>query len=288
MFGNGRQAYYQYKLHSLRRRIREQVLVSSVNEIRIEAPRIGALKLYTMLCQVYGRETMLGRDSFFALLRRHCLMLKPLKSHSTTNSNHRFHKYSNLIKDLSVTSPNRLWVSDITYIDIKESVCYLHLVTDAYSHKIIGWKLAPGLHSAYTIQALEMAIAGSGKEDLSGLIHHSDRGIQYCCDAYVKCLKEHHIAISMTQDHNPTDNAIAERVNGILKTEWLNRREKFANIEEAEEEIGRMIEFYNERRPHMSNGMLTPSQAYETDGELKRKWKKKVYVQKEESFPINP
>ena len=124
----------------------EQVLLSSAKEIRNEAPRIGALKLYGMLCGIFGHEKMLGRDSFFNLLRRYGLMLKPLKSHCTTNSNHRFHKYKNLIKGLSITSPNQVWVSDITYIDLEEGLCYLHLVTDAYSHKIIGCVLAPGLH----------------------------------------------------------------------------------------------------------------------------------------------
>lgn len=249
---------------------------------------MGAFKLYCMLCVIYGREMMPGRDSFFSLLRRYSLMLGPLKSHSTTNSNHRFHKYRNLIKGLSVTSPNRLWVSDITYIDLKDGVCYLHLVTDAYSRKIVGWVLAPGLHSVYTLQALEMAVAGTGRRCLDGLIHHSDRGIQYCCDAYVKCLNEHRIAISMTEDYKPTDNAVAERVNGIIKTEWLRGREKFADIGEAREELGRIITFYNERRPHMSDGMLTPSQAYETEGKLKMRWKQKVYGQKEETLKINP
>lgn len=231
---------------------------------------------------------MTGRDSFFTLLRRHGLMLKPLKSHSTTNSNHRFHKYKNLIKGLCVTSPDQLWVSDITYIGLEDGVCYLHLVTDAYSRKIIGWTLAPGLHSVYTLQALEMAIAGTGRQYLDGLVHHSDRGIQYCCDAYVKCLNDHHILISMTEDYKPTDNAIAERVNGILKSEWLDRMKKFSDIEEAQKEMERIITFYNERRPHMSIDMLTPSKAYETGGELKKRWKKKVYGKKADSLEINP
>ena len=260
----------------------EQVLLSSAKEIRNEAPRIGALKLYGMLCGIFGHEKMLGRDSFFNLLRRYGLMLKPLKSHCTTNSNHRFHKYKNLIKGLSITSPNQVWVSDITYIDLEEGLCYLHLVTDAYSHKIIGWVLAPGLHSRYSLQALGMAISGTGGECPDGLIHHSDRGIQYCCDAYVKCLKDHKITVSMTEDSNPTDNAIAERVNGILKTEWLDRMKKFSCFEEAQKEMERIIAFYNDKRPHMSIDMLTPSQAYEMDGVLKKRWKEKDYEKKED------
>lgn len=229
----------------------------------------------------------MGRDSFLNLLRRYHLMLMPRKSRSTTDSNHRFHKYKNLIKGLPVNGINQLWVSDITYIELQDSVCYLHIVTDAYSHKIVGWELAPGLHSAYTIQALKMAISDSGKEDLSGLIHHSDRGIQYCCDAYVKCLNDHHITISMTEDYKPTDNGIAERVNGIIKDEWLRNMNKFTDIEEARSEMERIITFYNDRRPHMSNDMLTPNEAHAGDGELKKRWKKKNYKRKEEVLPIN-
>jgi transposase InsO family protein len=287
LFGNGRQAYYQYKRHSAIRRIHEHTLLTSVNEIRSEAPRIGGLKLYIILCQIYGRSRMMGRDSFLNLLRRYHLMLMPRKSRSTTDSNHRFHKYKNLIKGLSVNGINQLWVSDITYIELQDSVCYLHIVTDAYSHKIVGWELAPGLHSAYTIQALKMAISDSGKEDLSGLIHHSDRGVQYCCDAYVKCLNDHHITISMTEDYKPTDNGIAERVNGIIKDEWLRNMNKFTDIEEARSEMERIITFYNDRRPHMSNDMLTPNEAHAGDGELKKRWKKKNYKRKEEVLPIN-
>jgi len=186
-----------------------------------------------------------------------------------------------------VNGINQLWVSDITYIELQDSVCYLHIVTDAYSHKIVGWELAPGLHSAYTIQALKMAISDSGKEDLSGLIHHSDRGVQYCCDAYVKCLNDHHITISMTEDYKPTDNGIAERVNGIIKDEWLRNMNKFTDIEEARSEMERIITFYNDRRPHMSNDMLTPNEAHAGYGELKKRWKKKNYKRKEEVLPIN-
>jgi putative transposase len=129
-----------------------------------------------------------------------------------------------------VTSPNKLWVSDITYIDMKDNVCYLHLVTDAYSRKIIGWKLAPGLHSAYTVQALEMAIAGSGKDDLERTYPSLRQGHTVLLRCLCEMSESHHIAISMTQDYKPTDNAVAERVNGILKGEWLDRREKFADM----------------------------------------------------------
>jgi len=248
-----------------------------VEEIRFQAPRIGAFKLYTMLCGIFGRKNLPGRDSFFNLLRRKKLMLSPLKSRSTTNSNHRFHKYKNLIKGFTPTAPNSLWVSDITYIALKENVCYLHLVTDAYSHKIIGWCLAPGLHAIYTLEALNRALEQVKTGSVEGLIHHSDRGCQYCCNEYIRTLNERHIRISMTEDYKPTDNAIAERINGIIKTEWLYRKQKPGTIEEAREEIERDITFYNTQRPHMSNGMLTPEQAHHMQGELTRCWKDKIY-----------
>ena len=150
---------------------------------------------------------------------------------------------------------------------------YLHLVTDAYSHKIIGWCFAESLSAKHTLDALRMAIAQTGKEDLHGLIHHSDRGIQYCCNAYVEELESHGISISMTEDYKPTDNAVAERVNGIIKQELIYRRKQFASYEEAKEAIERFITFYNNDRPHMSIGFQTPTVAHQQVGAQQRHWK---------------
>ena len=158
--------------------------------------------------------------------------------------------------------PNALWVSDITYIDTESGFCYLHLVTDAYSRKIVGWSLAPTLEAKYTVNALHMAIEQTGRENLQGLIHHSDRGIQYCCDAYVAELNKYHISISMTEDYKPTDNAIAERVNGTIKTEVVYREKRYKNIVEAGRRLSRYIAFYNDQRPHYSLGMLSPTQKH--------------------------
>ena len=190
-------------------------------------------------------------------------MLPPRKARGTTNSNHRYHKWKNLIKGFVPTSPNQLWVSDITYIPLAGGdVCYLHLVTDAYSHKIVGWVLADSLRASATLEALRQAIDQTvemtGSENLEGLIHHSDRGVQYCCDAYVERLRRHGIAISMTEDYKPTDNAVAERINGIIKVERLYRQGLFETIERAASVIERYIYFYNYRRPHMSVGYKTP------------------------------
>lgn len=233
-----------------------------------------------------------GRDKFLDILRRHHLMLPRPKPRRTTNSNHRFHKWKNLVKGSVLSAANQLWVSDITYIPLVEGgVCYLHLITDAYSHKIVGWMLADTLRAAITKQALEQAVEQAGGGILEGLVHHSDRGIQYCCDDYVKKLQEHKIAISMTEDYNPTDNAVAERVNGIIKVENIYPRKPFNNLQHANNVIGRYIHFYNYRRPHMSIGYKTPAQAHLEQGPQKRMWKKKIYRPKEqknemESLPL--
>lgn len=237
-------------------------IIDTVSQIRSMDPGIGCYKLWLMIGRMYPDRWIPGRDTFFGILRASGMMNKRPKPRHTTNSNHRFHKYRNLIRDYIPTSPNALWVSDITYIDTESGCCYLHLVTDAYSRKIVGWCLAPTLEAKYTVSALYMAISQSGRDNLAGLIHHSDRGIQYCCDAYVNVLTDHNISISMTEDYKPTDNAIAERMNGIIKTEVIYRERRFRNIDEARARLSRYIEFYNEKRPHYSLGMKSPSEVY--------------------------
>lgn len=219
-----------------------------------------------------------GRDGFYSLMARYNLRLPRAKPRTTTNSNHRYRTYKNLIIGLIPLAANQLWVADITYIDCEEESCYLHLITDAYSHKIIGWCLATSLEARYTIDALQMALRDCKQIDLSGLIHHSDRGSQYCSNAYTSILKELGIRISMTEDYNPTNNAIAERVNGIIKTEVIYREKRFLTVEQARERIGRFITFYNEKRPHMSIGYQTPNEAHGQVGQQERKWKKKIYT----------
>jgi len=281
LFGHTRQAWYQSKADIEAEVERERLLLENVREIRQEDPRIGCYKLWLMLCEIYGRDKMMGRDSFFALLRRHGLMLPPPKPRHTTNSNHRYHKWKNLTKGFVPMAANQLWVADITYIMLNTGdVCYLHLITDAYSRKIVGWELADTLRAAMTIKALEQAISQAGGVSLEGLIHHSDRGVQYCCDDYVGILKRHDIRISMTEDYNPTDNAIAERTNGIIKTETVYSRKTFNNLEHARNVIGRFIHFYNYNRPHMSIGYKIPAVAHMETGEQKKMWKKKNYPEK--------
>lgn len=235
-----------------------------------------------MLISMFGRDHVPGRDRFFVIMRRKGLMLPKPKPRHTTNSNHRYHKWKNLIKSPVLTAANQLWVADITYIALANGdVCYLHLITDAYSHKVVGWALADTLKAAVSMQALQMAIDQAtemgGRECLAKLIHHSDRGVQYCCDAYVSMLKSHGITISMTEDYKPTDNAIAERVNGILKTEGIYPRKQLSSLEDARAFISRFIQFYNCQRPHMSIGYKTPIEAHLEQGEQKKMWNNKIH-----------
>ena len=237
--------------------------MEQARQLREEAPGIGAYKMFVILKDIF-QDVMPGRDKFYKIMHKNKLMLKPERKRHTTNSNHNYHKYKNLIKDLVIDCPNRLWVADITYIETDEGVVYLHLVTDAWTHEIIGWILSDSLMAANTIAALKMGIDYADGADLSTLIHHSDRGSQYCSNSYVELLKSVNASISMTEDYKPTDNAIAERVNGIIKQEWLYRMKRPRNLKDAQIIINDIIDFYNNKRPHMSIGMMTPRQKRES------------------------
>ena len=286
LFGHCRQAFYQSKADIEKEVEHERKVIEAVREIREEDPGIGGYKLWLMLIAMFGRDFVPGRDRFFVLMRRKGLMLPKPKPRHTTNSNHRYHKYKNLIKGFVPTAANQLWAADITYIALAGGdVCYLHLITDAYSHKIVGWALAQTLKAAISMEALRMAIeqaaAMSGSEILKGLIHHSDRGVQYCCDAYVAMLKAHEITISMCEDYNPTDNAVAESVNGKIKVESVYRQKCFNSFEHAYRVIERYIHFYNYRRPHMSIGYKIPAVVHLEQGEQRKMWKTKIHPKKQ-------
>ena len=250
------------------------MIVDSILYYRSKDPGIGGLKLHYELRSIYGGDVVGGRDAFLNLMRSEHLMLPPKKPRHTTDSNHLYKKYPNLIKGVTAQYPNHIWVSDITYIWIEGGVRYLHLLTDMYSHAVLGWILSSGLNAKYTLQALEQAIVIAGGGNLCGTIHHSDRGAQYACDAYIHLLVEHHIRVSMTECYNPTDNAVAERMNGILKTEWIYGMSLFQDQQEAREQIGKIIEFYNNERPHMSIGMKKPIDVYYGEVPGKSLWKK--------------
>ena len=217
-------------------------------------------------------QVKLGRDKLYDLLRdHHLLRYKRRKRAQTTNSQHPFYKYENLVKDFTASCPNQLWVSDITYIRTGNDFSYLSLITDAYSHQVMGWALEPTLHTRGPLSALQMAIRfkGKGKKEL---IHHSDRGLQYCCQHYVKLLDSHDVRISMTKEGKPGENAIAERINGTIKDEFNCRA--FLTFEQAQAAIAKAIEAYNHLRPHASRDYLTPAQAHQKEGPLKKRWRK--------------
>lgn len=249
--------------------------MEKARDYRKNNPGLGCAKLYVIIKTLF-EETgcMPGRDAFIELLRKHNLMVqvKRRKRYRTTDSNHNYLKYPNLITNVVPHRPNEIWVSDITYVETEEGVCYLSLITDAYSHKIVGWAVGPTLETLYPLEALKMALSTLNYEDAKYLIHHSDRGCQYCSTAYVNELKKFGVRISMTQSGDPLENAIAERANGILKTEWLYKM-KIETREECSSILERIINFYNKERPHMSIGMQTPEVAHTQMGEQRKCWK---------------
>lgn len=276
LFGYSRQSFYlPQKDNDFRENALEPLIVEKAREYRKSNPGLGCAKLYIIIKKTF-EETgcMPGRDAFTELLRRNGLMvqIKRRRHYKTTDSGHHYHKYDNLIKGIIPLRPNEIWVSDITYVETEEGVCYLSLITDAYSHKIVGWALGPTLETIYPLEALDMALSCVAPETAAGLIHHSDRGCQYCSGDYVSRLKQYGISISMTQSGDPLENAIAERANGILKTEWLYKM-NILTRESCRAELERIISFYNAERPHMSIGMQTPDAVHSQSGPQKQCWR---------------
>jgi transposase InsO family protein len=237
-------------------------------------PRIGTRKLlYLIEDDLKKLQIKMGRDVLFNFLRAEHLLIVPKRSYiKTTNSKHWMKKYPNLLNNIKVDRPEQVWVSDITYIKTNQGYRYLSLVTDAYSKKIMGYQLSPNLSVDGPLKALTMAI--KARRFTSNLIHHSDRGLQYCSAEYIKCLLDHNISISMTQNGDPYENAIAERINGILKYEFL-LVDGFTDEYVASKTITQSVNIYNYERPHLSWNMMTPEQAHKTNGLALRKWNKK-------------
>ena len=243
-------------------------------------PRVGTRKLHHMLSEsLQDHNISIGRDGLFNLLSDYGLLVRRRKRKRavTTDSNHPFRKYPNLIKELQVLRPNQLWVSDITYIRLINGFCYLNLVTDAYSRKIVGYCLYPSLKKEGTLEALSAALGGLPGKLEGRLMHHSDRGLQYCCKDYITLLQNNRVSISMTEKGDPYENAIAERVNGILKEEFVLDK-GFNNFEQAKSKVKEAINTYNRVRPHASCNYLTPEMAHLLKGELASKWRAKKEV----------
>jgi len=261
-----------------------EIIIQEVLKHRKLQPRLGTRKLIVMM-EDFAKEHQinLGRDGFFNLLREHNLLIrKRRRKAQTTFSKHWYKKYKNLICGFEPLAPNLLWVSDITYVVIEGGFAYLSLITDAYSKKIVGFYLSKTLEATGSIKALQMALDNC--TDTGNLIHHSDRGVQYCSTDYVKILNDNKIQVSMTENGDPLENAIAERVNGILKDELL--QEKYNSFEDAQKSVAKSIVIYNALRPHSSCNMLTPQAAHQKQGLLKKHWKN--YYKKKEVVMAAP
>lgn len=256
-----RQAFYKNRKSRASKKFEEEVIVGLVKEVRHRLPRVGGRKLYYLLQEDLEKlPSKNGRDKFFRILRKNGLLVEPLRKYkSTTNSHHRFRIYSNLIKDLAVNEANKVFVSDITYIRLRKEFCYLFLITDLYSRKIVGHHLSISLAAKGAVRAMKMALAEVTKPE--ELIHHSDRGIQYCCEEYEELLQSNEIKISMGEAGNPYENAVAERVNGILKTEFY-LGSTFTDFNTALRATKDSISIYNNLRPHMSLNYQTPVEKY--------------------------
>jgi len=223
-------------------------------------PRVGTRKLHYLLKDEL-QSLGVGRDKLFAILNANHMSIKPKRSYIvTTNSHHRFHKHKNLILDMDINRPEQVWVSDITYIGSRNNHSYLALITDAYSKKIVGYDFSKSLSAEGSLRALSMAIKDRKYKD-SPLIHHSDKGVQYCCNEYQSVLENNNISCSMTVAYDPYQNAIAERVNGILKDEFRLEEYK-VDRKTMNDLIINSIYVYNTLRPHLSCPMYTPEQMH--------------------------
>lgn len=284
-FGITRQAYYQNNWEGISTTIEEDLVIQQVKTIRKNHRRIGTRKLYDIMQPfILEHRIKMGRDGLFNLLAANYLLVRKRKRRiQTTNSYHWFRKYPNLIREFVPTEINQVWVSDITYWKLKENHVYISFITDACSHKIVGYQVAETMEAIESIQALQMALATLKPNSNLQLTHHSDRGIQYCSHAYVKLLLDQNIKISMTENGDPLENAIAERINGIIKGEYLETYD-IENIQDAKQLLIAVVDLYNNERPHMSIGNLTPNQMHNSNKPIKPEKLWKNYYRKETTF----
>ena len=268
-----RQAYYQHYWQKEEASFEQELVIKEVLRIRKTHKKMGCRKLLVKLeAFMFDHQIKMGRDALFDLLAANQLLIRRRNRRvSTTYSSHWLRKYPNLIREFVADGINQLWVSDITYWRFKDKFLYISFVTDVFSHKIVGYYLSESLEAESSIHALQMAL-DQLKQPVQGLIHHSDRGIQYCCKEYVKLLQDNSIAISMTENGDPLENALAERINGIIKGEYLDCYE-VNSIQEANELLIQVVNLYNQERPHMSIGNKTPEEVHQTNQKTDRLWK---------------
>ena len=278
LLGVSKQAYYKHVDKLMFKKAQEAFVVEFVKNVRGKDRGIGGNKLWMMYHNRFGAEHSVGYNRFYDILERYGLKVRKRKRCvSTTDSKHDLPLYPNLVKELIPTRPCQLIVSDITYSPLtregeRQDFCFLSLVTDYYTKEIVGYSVGDTLETKYPLEALEMGLKHYKGKELSGLIHHSDRGVQYASYAYTARLKDCKIGISMTESGNPKDNAVAERVNNTIKNEFLKGME-FHGISQVKEAVKAAVNFYNHERPHLSLEGMTPVQAAQCEGEMKKNWK---------------
>lgn len=269
--GYSYQAYHKHNKRQFHHQFNEGLILEQIDGIRKQQPRCGGRKLFIMMEPFFKQhDIVMGRDRFFALLKRNKLLVRRTKrSVHTTNSKHHFYRYPNLVKAFTPLKAHELWVADITYIPLRERFAYLFLITDAYSRKIVGFHVSDDMKVSSAVLALKKALAQKPPETI--VIHHSDRGIQYCSNEYVGLLQQHNAMISMTNNGDPLENAIAERVNGVLKTELISSF--YSDVDAASIHIARCITIYNYRRRHSSLNWQIPAEVHTQKGPQIRRWK---------------
>ena len=285
LLGYSRQSYYQGIKFIQQKAYEADIVIDEVLRYRKHQKRLGTRKLlHEMQGFLEAHNFQIGRDAMFNLLAERGLLITKRKRRGciTTLSKHRFKKYPNIIKGFIPIAPNQLWVSDITYIHLSDDFAYLSLITDAYSHKIVGFYLSEDLSAKGPLKALKMALTGN--TDCENLIHHSDRGVQYCCDEYVKLLQSNNFKISMTENGDPLENPLAERVNGILKSELLE--EVFVDFKIAQQAIAVACSTCNHLRPHGSIDNLKPVEAHQGTGKLNKRWKNYYQINKQKKEEV--
>ena len=283
-FGKSRQAYYQLEKRCKKRVVEEEIALTYVRGVRASQPRIGTRKLHSMLGTVLvGNGIKMGRDKLFSVLKKNGLLVKARRGKKvTTDSNHVYRKYPNIIREYVPCGPEQVWASYITYVSTEQGFVYVSLVTDQYSKKIMGHHVHPKLDAKGPIEALKMALRNRNHLGTK-LIHHSDRGIQYCCEAYINLLISNNIQVSMSAPGNPYENAVAERVNGIFKHEFY-LDSHFSSLKQVALTLEQTVAVYNTMRPHASCDYLTPDQAQQQHGMLKKRWK--TYRSKPKKYSV--
>jgi len=256
-----RQNFYKHRRQRERRRVNESLVKELVKRERAVQPRLGGMKLHGLLRRrMEEAGVRLGRDRFFEVLRNQGLLLEALpRAPRTTCSAHSLPVFKNLVKDLTLTGANQAWSSDITYIRTRGEFLYLSLITAMSSRKVVGYHLGKTLEARETLEALEMALAAKPRHKRP--IHHSDRGCQYCSREYVQRLQADQMPISMTEENHCAENALAERLNGILKQEYFLNAE-FQSLEQARQAVDEAVHLYNTHRPHRSLQYRTPEQVH--------------------------